>query len=67
MLLRLSTWHLIREQFTEEEKASLNAAITGEVICPRGCRVDDEKLPDGLRSKLLAAVKPHSHAGGSDS
>ena len=42
MLLRMSDWERIREHFTEEEKDLLNKAITGEVICPRGCTIDEE-------------------------
>lgn len=67
MLLRMTTWERIRMQFSEDEKSLLNAAITGEIICPRGCTVDADKLPSDLREKLLEAVKPHSHAHGSDS
>ena len=67
MLLRKTTWDRIRTQFSEDEKSSLNAAITGEIICPRGCTVDADKLSADLREKLLNAVKPHSHAHGSDS
>jgi len=43
MLLRMSDWNRIRLNFTEEEKSILNAAITGETICPRGCVIDEEK------------------------
>lgn len=67
MLLRMSTWEQIREQFSEAEKAALNAAITGETICPRACVVDADKLPGDLRERLQSAMKPHSHANGSDS
>lgn len=62
MLLRTTTREKIRMQFTEEEKAALNAAITGEAICPRGCTVDVDKLPGELRGKLTAAVREVANA-----
>lgn len=43
MLLKMSDWDRIRLNFTDEEKAHLNAAISGETICPRGCIVDESK------------------------
>jgi hypothetical protein len=36
-LLTMDSWNHIRFDFSEEEKAKLNAAIVGEVICPQGC------------------------------
>ena len=53
MLLRMSTWDKIREQFTEDEKSLLNRAIVGEVICPRGCQIQEEVLPAELLRKLV--------------
>jgi hypothetical protein len=52
----METWDRIRAQFSEDEKAKLNAAITGEVICPRGCSLDDEKLGPELAKKLKEAI-----------
>lgn len=43
MLLQMSDWDRIRLNFTQEEKDQLNAAITGETICPRGCIIDETK------------------------
>ena len=43
MLLLMSDWERIRDDFTEMEKKMLNEAISGEVLCPRGCIVDEEK------------------------
>jgi len=52
MLLTIEDWNKVREAFTESEKASLNAAITGETICPRGCTLDEAMLGEALFSKL---------------
>ena len=57
MLIRKSTWKLIRERFTEEEKAQLNRAIQGEAICPRGVVVGADALGAALRAKVEAALK----------
>jgi hypothetical protein len=46
--------HAIRENFTEMEKKLLNEAITGEVICPRGCTIDEVKAGTvGVKIKNL--------------
>jgi hypothetical protein len=52
----MSDWNKIRDQFTEDEKAVLNAAIQGEVLCPRGCILDENKLGDDMSLKLQDAV-----------
>ena len=58
MLLRMSEWESIRERFTEAEKRVLNDAITGEVLCPRGCLVDEEKAGAvGEKVRELLKVK----------
>ena len=57
MLLHMNAWQLIRGQFSEEEKDSLNAAVTGETICPRACVLDENRLSDELRHKLHLAMK----------
>jgi len=44
MLLRMEEWDRIRLHFTAEEKKRINDAITGEVVCPRGCTLDEAKL-----------------------
>lgn len=46
LLLTMEDWDRIRLNFTDSEKNQLNAAIVGEVLCPRGCIVDAEKAPD---------------------
>ena len=43
MLLKIDDWDRIREHFTDAEKKILNEAISGEVVCPRGCMIDEEK------------------------
>lgn len=57
MLVRTSTWDRVRSQFTDAEKAALNAAFTGQVICPRGVTVDENQLSPELRDKLTKAIK----------
>jgi hypothetical protein len=39
----MDDWNRIRRHFSEAEKDTLNNAITGEVICPRGCVIDETK------------------------
>ena len=56
MLIRMVIWKKIRTQFTGGEKDKLNAAITGQAICPRGIIIDETTLPEALRNKLLAAM-----------
>jgi len=56
MLLRMEEWDRIRGQFTAEEKKRINDAITGEVVCPRGCTLDEAKLGD-LAEKIRTALK----------
>lgn len=59
MLLRMSDWERIRDQFTETEKKLLNEAITGETICPRGCIVDEQKAGSiGVKVKNLLRDQP---------
>ncbi len=58
-LLRMEVWTQIRDQFSEEEKAELNRAITGTVLCPRGATIAESRLSAELLRKLNAAVKPH--------
>lgn len=59
MLLRIDDWKRIREHFKEEEKAILNAAISGETICPRGCTIDEQKAGEvAAKVKRLLAEPP---------
>jgi len=37
----------------------LNDAITGEVVCPRGCTLDEAKLGD-LEGKIRTALEKSS-------
>lgn len=57
MLLQMAQWEKIRHHFSEEEKATLNDAISGQVVCPAGCILDEVKLGDELTSKLKSAMK----------
>lgn len=52
MILRYDLWQRIREHFSEEDKAEIRAAISGEAICPRGWVVDTDKLAPGLLELL---------------
>ena len=56
MLLRMDDWNKIRLWFNKAEKARLNAAITGETICPRGCVLDEERLGPELAEKVKAEL-----------
>ena len=58
MLLTMDDWNRIREQFSDEEKATLNDAIQGEVLCPRGCIVSESLAgPVALKVKELLERK----------
>lgn len=59
MLLRMSDWKKIREHFSQQEKDELNAAITGETICPRGYTVAEWLAPNVLpKVKKLLEKQP---------
>lgn len=62
MLLRIEDWKRIRTQFTEVEKDELNAAIIGEVLCPRGCMIDELKLTSELSEKIHRALRSDLNA-----
>jgi hypothetical protein len=67
MLIRIDDWNLVREQFSEAEKAVLNSAICGETICPRGIIISEAKagevaakvkrLAEGLGTRLEEEFK----------
>lgn len=50
-------WLRIREQFSEEEKDKLNAAIIGEAICPQGVWLDEAQAGEILVTKVKSAVE----------
>jgi hypothetical protein len=56
VIVTLATWERIRDQFTNDEKATLRSATTGEVICPAGAVLDVDKLDAGLADKLTRAL-----------
>jgi hypothetical protein len=58
MLIREKDWNHIRHLFTEEEKAELRAAVTGEVICPAGWTIDRSKVRPSLLDKLTGQETP---------
>ena len=60
MLIKMSDWQIIRNNFLDEEKEDeLNAAIVGEVLCPRGVIVDEEKSKEVCR-RVRAMVEAPS-------
>ena len=56
MIITDAIWNRIREHFSEDEKATLRSAVTGEVICPRGFVIDADKLDAGLANKIHQIV-----------
>lgn len=62
MLIRLSDWNAVREQFDEADKIVLNDAITGETICPRGV-VIDEKIAGEVGRKLKRLIHERRQHG----
>lgn len=57
MLLRMKTWETIRGQFVQWEKDQINAAISGETVCPKGIVLDEQVLPENLNAKLKFAIE----------
>jgi hypothetical protein len=53
----MTTWAKVRGDYSQAEKDKLNAAITGEALCPRGVFLDTEKLGAELTAKIRAANK----------
>jgi len=51
-LIQIDRWEHVRDRFTDEERASLNAAISGHTICPQGVTVELLKLPASLADKI---------------
>ena len=56
MYITIKRWQEIREGFTEEEKTALNSAVVGQILCPPGAVLEEEKLPAELLAKLEAAL-----------
>jgi hypothetical protein len=57
MFIRDEVWLKIRLRFSEQEKLELRAAVTGEVICPRGFMIEHGDLDVDLRRKLDTAME----------
>ena len=58
MIIRMpGEWDAMREMFDDHEKDALNAAITGEAICPRGIIIDVTKLNPELQAKFTNALE----------
>lgn len=64
MLIRMNRWEQVRQHFSEDEKRALNAAKTGEVICPRGIMIDEEALRPALRQKVRLHFPAVAGVGG---
>ena len=56
LIITVSAWEKIRGQFSQEEKDKLNAAYCGEVVCPRGIVIDEEKIDIALLAKTRQAI-----------
>jgi len=59
MLVTDAKWLEIRGEFTAQERARINravTAVTNEVIFPPGAHVDEEKLDGELRTRLRSLV-----------
>jgi hypothetical protein len=57
MIVTIETWQRIRDQFTDDEKATLRSVTTGEIICPAAAVLDVDKLDAGLADKITTAVR----------
>ena len=57
MIIRLSTWERIRDEFTDDEKATLRSVTTGEIMCPPGAAIDVDRLDAGLAEKLMRLTR----------
>lgn len=51
-LVVLSDWQKVRERFSQPERDALNAALVGQMICPKAGIVDVDKLDPALLLKL---------------
>ncbi|KAA6459602.1 hypothetical protein DYQ86_15905 [Acidobacteria bacterium AB60] len=56
MFIRKSIWHRIRSEFSVQERVAIDAAVTGEYICPPGLSVDTTKLVPELAMRLRDAM-----------
>jgi hypothetical protein len=57
MLVTMKRWNNIRYLFEQWEKDQLNAAISGETICPKGIVINEQVLPESINSKLKFALE----------
>lgn len=55
MMVRALHWEKIRDQFSDEERQELRAAVTGEIICPAGFTIDLSRVNDALAAKFTTA------------
>lgn len=49
-------WAQIRDRFTEEEKVTIQGAVSGEAICPPITFLDSDMLGGTLANKLKDAL-----------
>lgn len=63
MIIRHAIWSEIRGQFSEQEKAALTGAITGQAICPPGIVIDEDRLAKPLREKICELAGPRKRQG----
>lgn len=57
MLITMRRWEAIRHKFVQWEKDQINAAISGETICPKGIVIDEQVLPESINAKLKFALE----------
>lgn len=56
MFVSSEMWRKIRDQFADSERATLRSAVTSQVFCPRGFRIDVERLDAGLADKFTGLI-----------
>lgn len=62
MFISDRVWERIRDQFTDDEKTTLNALVKGRMLCPAGVEIDADGLEAGLAEKLIEALQSVARA-----
>jgi hypothetical protein len=55
-IVLLEPWDRVRARFSDAERAQLNRAIVGHVVCPDGVSIELRMLPASLADKLHAEL-----------
>lgn len=66
VFVQMSEWNRIRRKFNQSEKAALNRAICGEVVCPAAIFVDATKVGLPLKEKLVCALEELRSGGAAE-